>query len=129
MGEDGQVRISLTDQHGNPVSSAVSLKLQNLLQRIRSSGKLMQDSMLWTVKNHFREIYPDSKHYSPDKVTPLDFSNGETTEASIDIDVPGVTRAYHDMDIRPRFRKYLTIPIHRQSYGKSARSFDDLIFI
>lgn len=85
--------------------------------------------MKWTVKNHFTAIYPGSQHYSPDKVHDGQVQNGESPEASIDIDVPGVTRAYHDMHIRPRFKKHLTIPIHRASYGKSASSFSDLIYI
>lgn len=55
--------------------------------------------------------------------------NGVNPSASIDIDVPGVTRAYHDMLIRPKFRKYLAIPIHRSSYSKSPKDFGDLIFI
>lgn len=56
---------------------------------------------------------------------PSDVSNGQNPEATIDIDVPGVTRAYHDMDIRPKLRKYLTIPMHREAYGKKASDFSD----
>lgn len=121
--------IRLVDVHGNPAESAVKLKLQNMLQRIRASGKLMQDSMSWTVKNHFTTIYPGSQHYSPSKVKAAGFSDGSTPTATVDIDVPGVTRAYHDMHIRPRFKSHLTIPIHRSSYGKSAGEFRDLIYI
>ena len=55
--------------------------------------------------------------------------NGLVSEGSVDIDVPGVTRAYRDLTIRPKFRKYLAIPIHRSSYGKSPKDFGDLIFI
>ena len=36
-----------------------------------------------------------------------------------------MTRAYHDLDIRPKFRRALTIPIHRSAYGKKASSFDN----
>lgn len=39
--------------------------------------------------------------------------------------MPGVTRAYHDLDIRPKFRRALTIPMHREAYGKRASSFDN----
>lgn len=56
-------------------------------------------------------------------------SNSQETYGSVEIDVPGVTRAYHDMDIRPRFRRALTIPIHRLSYGKRASSFDDTFML
>lgn len=56
---------------------------------------------------------------------PLAAVNSQQPSGSVDIDVPGVTRAYHDMDIRPKFRRALTIPIHRSSYGKRASSFDN----
>ena len=39
--------------------------------------------------------------------------------------MPGVTRAYHDIDIVPKFRKYLTIPISTQSYGRKSSEFSD----
>ena len=45
------------------------------------------------------------------------------------IDVPGVTRAYHDITIVPRIRKALTIPMHKAAYGKAAGSFNDLFVL
>ena len=39
--------------------------------------------------------------------------------------MPGVTRAYHDIDIVPKFRKYLTIPISTQSYGRKSSEFSN----
>ena len=81
--------------------------------------------MLWTVKEHFVTIYPGSSHYSPDKVTREEASNGQRPEGSVSIDVPGITRAYHSLTIRPRFKRALTIPMHRSAYGKSASDFDN----
>ena len=92
---------------------------------MRNSGKLIQDGLLWTTRNHFITIYPGSTHYNPDKVQPASISNGTNPAATIDVDVPGVTRAYHDLDIRPRFRRALTIPMHRSAYGRKASSFND----
>lgn len=123
------MRIELTDAQGNPAEAAVGLRLHNLLQRVRASGRLIQDGLKWTVKNHFQTIYPGSKHYSPDKVTPLDAKDGPTPEGSVDIDVPGVTRAYKNLDIRPRFRKFLAIPMHREAYGKKPADFSDLFVV
>ena len=41
-----------------------------------------------------------------------------------------LARAFHDVEIVPRAgKKFLTIPIHRTSYGKRAGEFDDLLFI
>ena len=42
--------------------------------------------------------------------------------------MPGVTRAYHDMDIRPVKARKLTIPVHREAYGVSARDIDGLFY-
>lgn len=117
--------IKLVDSNGNSPKSAVALKLSSLLQRVRNSGKLIQDGLLWTTRNHFSTIYPGSKHYNPDKVQPASISNGTNPSAAVDVDVPGVTRAYHDLDIRPRFRRALTIPMHRSAYGRKASSFSD----
>lgn len=59
-------------------------------------------------------------------MTPGDKHDGMVSSGEINIDVPGVTRAYHDVLIRPRVRKALTIPIHRASYGKKAADFNNL---
>lgn len=41
-----------------------------------------------------------------------------------------LARAFRDVEIVPRAgKKYLTIPIHRASYGKRAGEFDDLFFL
>ena len=123
------MRIKIVDSNGNSLKSTVESRLSSLLQRVRNSGKLIQDGLLWTTRNHFSTIYPGSTHYSPDKVQPASINNGSNPTATIDVDVPGITRAYHDLIIKPRFRRHLSIPIHSQSYGKSPRQFDNLIFI
>ena len=43
--------------------------------------------------------------------------------------MPGVTRAYHDMLIKPRFKRALTIPMHRAAYGKKASDFDNTFIL
>ena len=43
--------------------------------------------------------------------------------------MPGVSRAYHDIDIRPKIRQALTIPMHREAFGRSAADFDDLFVV
>ena len=44
------------------------------------------------------------------------------------IDVPGVTRAYHDIDIVPKIGKKLAIPMHRSAYGASPRNTPGLFY-
>ena len=74
-------------------------------------------------------IYPGSKHYDPNKVEPGQASNGSVSEGEAQIDIPGITRAYHDLDIRPKFRQSLTIPMHSAAYGKKASEIDGMFVV
>lgn len=47
----------------------------------------------------------------------------------VDIDIPGVTRAYHDIDIRPRYKKHLAIPMHENAFLGKPAEVPDLLFI
>lgn len=40
-----------------------------------------------------------------------------------------MTRAYHDLDIRPKRAKHLAIPMHRSAYGLSPREVDGLFYV
>ena len=79
------------------------------------------------IKAHFRFQFPGSSHYDPNKVNPSNDSH--LNEGVVDVDVPGVSRAYHDIDIIPRNRQYLTIPMHREAFGKKAPDFNDLFVV
>ena len=91
----------------------------------------------WNGKNHFKGSYihyqnrfPGSTHYDPDKITEGESKmsvNGATGESIINI--PGFSRAWHDITIRPVNAKMLAIPIHREAYGKSPKQFDNLFGI
>lgn len=112
------------------VSIRQNLTLQQILQKIAAEikrsiddrGSLVADVLKRDVSEHFQSRYPGSKHYNPNKVKVDD-------KDSIDIDVPGITRAYNDLDIRAKNSKYLTIPLHRSAYGIPAKSFSDLFTI
>jgi len=45
--------IVIADQAGNKLETAVAKRLHGILSRLERSSKTMQDSMLWSVKNHF----------------------------------------------------------------------------
>ncbi len=79
------------------------------------------------IRAHFRFQFPGSSHYDPRKVNPSNESR--LNEGVVDVNVPGVSRAYHDIDIRPRNRQYLTIPMHREAFGKKAPDFNDLFVV
>lgn len=120
--------IILTDSSGNRLEKAVSKRLHDILKKAQSA-KTIQNAILWSVKSHFQSIYPGSSHYNPDKVTPNETRDGVNPMASINIDVPGVTRAYHSITIRPKVRKYLSIPIMKSLQDKKPSDYNDLFFI
>ena len=50
------------------------------------------------------------------------------SSATINIDVPGITRAYHDLDIRAKNAKHLAIPMHREAFGVSPKDVPGLFY-
>lgn len=63
-----------------------------------------------------------SNHFSPDKVSEPHISNDAVTVA---VAIPGITRAYHDIDIYPKEANALAIPLHESAYGISPREIND----
>lgn len=47
----------------------------------------------------------------------------------IDIDIPGVRRAYGDITIRPKLRKLLAIPMRREAFGMKPTDFTDAFVV
>lgn len=87
------------------------------------TGNIIAESLLVDARLHVQTRYPGSQHWDPSNI-----SISETTEdsGSIDIDIPGATRAYHDVEILPRWRQHLTIPLHPMAKGKKAEDIDGL---
>lgn len=123
------MRIIITDMKGHSVEEAVHERLHGILSRLDTSGKQMQDGMIQSVRSNFQMIYPGSKHYDPQKVQPLSKTDGSRPEAVVSIDVPGVTRAYHNMNILPKLRNHLAIPMNALSKDKKPMDFDNTIFV
>lgn len=121
------IAIHITGLDGiTDVQQATSDRLHAILSRVNQCGKQIADGLLWTTREHFDRKYPGSKHYNPDKVVESEIGNGQNPSGSIDIEVPGVARAYHDVTIRPKFRRWLTIPMRQEAFGKKAADFNDL---
>ena len=82
------------------------------------------------LKNHMRMLestrgkYPSGKrdnHFKPEDVqSPV--VNGETV--SVGITTPGITRALHDIIIRPVEARALAIPLHADAYGYQPREYN-----
>ena len=90
------------------------------------SGRTISASLAGTVKQHFSDSHPGSTWYKPEKVAEGE-SSGPRGEAVVD--VPGITRAYHDLTIKPKAAQALTIPMHRSAYGKKASEVDGLFVV
>lgn len=121
--------IKIVDRNNLPLEKSISQVLEKYLTKIQNSGKLISDALKFTTQRHFQKIYPNSKHYNPNKVTNGNNSNGLKANGEIVIDVAGITRCFKDLHISPKNFKYLTIPLHRSAYGKKAREFNDLFVV
>lgn len=118
--------IRLVTQYGLSPAEAI----RSILRRVQAqlnmrSGKPMASAMSGIVKAYFKDRYPGSEHWNPAKVG-VDEAHSNKNVGTAYVDVPGAKRAYRDVTIRPRFRKFLTIPMHRAAYGMKAADFDDL---
>ena len=79
------------------------------------------------TRQHVSERYPGSKHWDPSKVNAsASESTGQKSQGSIEIGIPGASRAFHDVTIMPKNAEHLAIPIHSSAKGKSPRDFTDL---
>lgn len=87
------------------------------------TGNIIAESLLVDARTHVQIRQPGSTHWDPSNI-----SMAETTEdsGSIDIDIPGASRAYRDIEILPRWRQHLTIPLHPMAKGKKAEDIDGL---
>ena len=102
--------------------------IQSGLNNVQASfGGLISKVLEDETRRHVSERYPGSEHWDPDKVSAsASESTGQTSRGSVEIDVAGASRAYHDVTIRPKNAECLAIPIHSTAKGKSPRDFDDL---
>ena len=112
---------------GKTLEEAVYAVIQRLKGKLNGMGNAISQSLAKTTKDHLRDRFPASTHYSPEKVTEGQRSSTQDSaigEASIDI--PGFSRAWHDVTIKPIRTKYLAIPIHQSAYGKRPSDFTGL---
>lgn len=105
--------------------------IQHIVNEIARSlntraGRIFSTHLTSYGKEHVQSLYPGSKHYSPSKVEEIMPNNNE---GGVVFNIPGITRGYHDYDIYPKAHTFLTIPMHRSAYGKSATEFNDLTYV
>lgn len=100
---------------------------QGLSQVQLSFGSQIAKVLEEETRQHVSERYPGSKHWDPSKVNASSAeSTSQKSQGSIEIGIPGASRAWHDVTIMPKNAEHLAIPIHSSAKGKSPRDFTDL---
>lgn len=116
--------IRIQTQSGQPIEYGLKSIFSRIVDNIsRNFSGIASDTMTNSVKNWVQQRYPNSKHWDPNKVTS---DKGVGLEGITNVDIPGASRAYHDINIRPVRAKMLTIPMHSDAFHHSARDFNDL---
>lgn len=116
--------MTILDQQGRPIEEHIRELLKHVVDELRTyASKEVQQSTKETIKRHVETIYPGSKHYSPEHVY-------DGPNYSVIVDIPGITRAYHDLNIKPVSAKKLAIPLHREAMGlpNSPKEIPDLFY-
>lgn len=113
--------MTITTTDGKSPESGLAEILQRVMYKLGREGqKYAAHGIANCIRRHFQARFPGSSHYSPDKV--------KVNGVDVVVDVPGVTRAYHDMTIRPVRARHLAIPLHRSAYGVSPRQVNGLFY-
>lgn len=63
-----------------------------------------------------------TNHFKASDVLP---PNATNADVSVTVTTPGISRAYHDIDIDPVNGQFLTIPLHADAYGLSASEYSE----
>lgn len=119
--------MTLVTQNGNTIEQG----LHQLFRRLQAylnqrSGKLMSQGLSDAIRAHFIFNWPGSKYLDPNKVKA---GQGDRNEGTAVVAIPGISRAYNDIDIYPKTKQALTIPMHREAFGRKAADFDDLFVV
>lgn len=102
--------ILLRGQGGRSAEAEASERLGEILKGLERSGAGMSRAMAGKVREHFKRRWPGSRHYSPDKVYEAGFRDGRNPTADVGIDAAGISRAYWDLTLTPKFRSFLAVP-------------------
>ena len=102
--------IRVTALNGETPERAASDRLGQILQRVNQAGQQISEALVNTVRGHLAARFPGSEHWDPRKVEQGRSGGGASPSGEAVVKIPGAGRAFHDVVIRPRFRKALAIP-------------------
>lgn len=125
--------VSITIQ----IPEKVNKLSDNLLGNMQSVYKNAGVRLARCIRNHIRLLAntrhdtanklgaSPTHHFKASDVLP---PNATTSDVSVTVTTPGISRAYHDVDISPVNGSHLTIPLHADAYGISPREFKGNLF-
>ena len=116
--------IRIQTQSGQPIEYGLKSIFNRIVDSIsRDFSGIASDTMTSSVKSWVQKRYPNSNHWDPNKVNS---ERGVGLIGITNVDIPGASRAYNDINIRPVKAKMLTIPMHSDAFHHSVRDFNDL---
>lgn len=118
------VTIRVTAMDGGTPEHEASECLGALLSRLRNAGDEIGKALVNTVRGHLVARFPGSEHWDPNKVEQGQSRNGPNPSGEAVVKIPGASRAFHDVTIRPRFRRALAIPFP-VAKGKKPSDYPD----
>ena len=125
--------VSITIQ----IPEKVNKLSDNLLGNMQSVYKNAGVRLARCIRNHIRLLSntrhdtanrlgaSPTHHFRASDVLP---PNATNSDVSVTVTTPGISRAYHDIDIDPVNGQFLAIPLHADSYGISPREFKGNLF-
>lgn len=122
------MRLAITTEDGQSLEGGILSLLQRVSSALSHAGPEMSEVLQDETREHISQRFSGSKHWVPKKVqAEAGRTEGESvTVGSAAVNIPGATRAYHDVVIRPVARKFITIPLHASAYGVSPHDVPEL---
>ena len=118
------------------VSVSIPSNIDHLAQKLQAGMSSVYRNagvrLARCIRNHMR-LLASTRHDTANKLgaTPTNHfkasdvlpPNATSADVSVTVTTPGISRAYHDIDIDPVNGSWLTIPLHSESYGISASQY------
>lgn len=124
------------------ITDTVTPLLERLGGRLRDRRELNEwiaGDLLKMARDHFEQnVLPRHKSAESLGATPTNFwgtpsrytsQESDADSATVAIRHPGIRRAVEDVEIKPTEGEWLTIPIHREAYGRRAYRMRNLFFV
>lgn len=118
------------------VTVSIPSNVENLSKKIEAGMSSVYKNagvrLARVIRNHMR-LLASTRHDTANRLgaTPTNHfkasdvlpPNATNADVSVTVTTPGISRAYHDIDIDPVNGQFLAIPLHSDSYGISASEY------